>query len=86
MTITMIGGLITIVTLMIMTFMRSDRAIEPGPGPFPEQVTVPEGQSIRAVTRGVDWIAVVTSDAAGKERILILDPENGALRQSIDVQ
>lgn len=80
-TVTMILGLITIVVLMIMTFMRTgDR---PTTVDAPAQITLPGGEAAQAFTKGNGWNAVVTRDADGQDRIHILDPESGEIRQTI---
>ena len=45
-------------------------------------ITLPDGTTPTAVTFGKGWIAVVTDD----NRILILDAESSALRQTIMIE
>ncbi len=81
-TITMIVGLVVIVTLLFFAFqniLNKDDAISA------TNVTLPDGQTAQAVTFGSGWIAVVTSDSDGQDRVLILDPDGQTLRQSIDI-
>lgn len=77
-TLTMIGGVITVVALLV-TRMPQSFATE-GPK-LPESITLPAGVTASAVTFGHDWIAVVTDD----NHILILD-QAGKLRQDIAIQ
>lgn len=80
-TVTMIVGLITIVTLIVMTFMRTgDSATN-----LPAELSIPKGERPQAFTIGVDWNSVVTRDGDGQDRIHILDPDTGAIRQTIEV-
>lgn len=74
-TLTMIGGVITVVSLIVTrmpTAFRTSVAL-------PDKVTLPEGVTARAVTFGPDWYAVVTDD----DRILIFDRTSGAQRQEV---
>ena len=83
-TATMIVGLITIVALIVMTFMRTGERTS---GTVIEgNIALPEGQSAQAFTRGTGWNAIVTRDEEGVERILITDPETGDLRQSFEIK
>ena len=75
-TLTLIGGVITI-TALIVTRMPSMGAAPALPG----GVTLPQGASARAVTFGSGWHAVVTTD----DRILIFDAATGALRQEVAI-
>lgn len=74
-TATMIGGLLTIVALLVIRFSAAPAPV------LPESVALPEGAEAQAVTVGQGWIAVVTRD----QRILIFDRRDGALRQDIPV-
>jgi hypothetical protein len=74
-TATMILGLLTIVTLLVIR-------LGPTPEPaFPDNLALPEGVAPRAITRSDDWIALVTDDG----RILIYPAEGGAPVQEITV-
>ncbi len=74
-TLTMIGGVITVVALLV---TRMPQAFLPvGPG-LPEGFVLPDGTEARAVTFGEGWIAVVTGD----DRILIF-ASDGRLRQEV---
>jgi len=74
-TATLIVGVITIVGLLVIRLT----AVAPGPG-LPPEVALPDGETARAVTLGGDWLAVVTVDAEGRERIRVLDRASGAER------
>lgn len=78
MTATMILGILTIVALLVISVLG--RAPQQG---LPETVKIPEGERAEAFTRGGDWIAVVTRDTGGIERIRILDAGSGAERQVV---
>jgi len=43
------------------------------------------GETLSAYTKGSDWGAIVTRDEDGTERIHILDPENGEIRQTVTI-
>ena len=76
-TLTMIGGVITVVGLLVTRM--PERLAAPAPS-LPEDFRLPEGTSAQAVTFGADWVAVVTTD----DRILIYG-RNGTLRQDIRI-
>lgn len=76
-TLTLIGGVITITALIV---TRMPQAMGAGPV-LPAEIALPEGATARAVTFGTGWIAVVTTD----NRILILDAGTGALRQEMAI-
>ena len=80
-TVVMIGGLLTLVSLAVMTFRGETTPLQ-----IPMEVTVPEGQRVLAVTAGSDWTAVVTTNDDGAERIHILDPATGEIRQTVDIE
>lgn len=73
---TMILGLITIVTLLV---IRLPGSAAPS---LPASITLPEGAQVDAVTLGRGWVAVVT----GGDTILLYDAETGALRQTVTVE
>lgn len=78
----MILGLITIVALIVMTFLRTNEQ----PVTLSQEIELPAGHSALAFTKGTDWNAIVTRDEAGAERILIIDPASGTIRQTIDIK
>ena len=71
-TATMVGGVITIVALLVIRL--PDASV-----PMPAEITLPDGTTPVAFTRGPDWIAVATADA-----ILIYDLR-GALVQTVRI-
>ena len=75
-TLTMIGGIITLVTLIFMRFQDA-----PVPLGLPESIMLPDGSTPLAFTRSEDWYAVVTNE----KQILIYDL-NGVLFQNINVE
>ena len=70
--LTMIGGVITIVSLLV-TRMPDD-----GAPALPENVTLPDGAQPQAVTIGTDFILIVTQD----NRVLIF-ARDGSFRQEL---
>jgi hypothetical protein len=85
-TATMIAGMAVLVVLFATRFPATDPAAPPSGTPItvalPDSITLPPGESARAVTLGSDWIAVVTE----RDEILILDRATGALRQRVAVR
>jgi len=79
-TATMIVGLAIIVGVFVTKFsdLGDSRAV------LPDEIAVPVGETARAFTRGGDWLAVVTVDDKGRERIRILDMD-GSPRQVIEI-
>ena len=80
-TATLILGVITIVALLVIRLAPLTRAPD-----LPEAIRLPPGESARAVTLGSDWIAVVTEDGDGQERIRVLDRTTGADRASLLIE
>jgi Flp pilus assembly protein protease CpaA len=74
-TLTMIGGVITVVGLLVTRMPQAFSAHAPA---LPEGFSLPEGAEAEAVTFGTGWIAVVTTD----DRILIFG-RDGELRQEV---
>lgn len=74
-TVTMIVGLVVLIAVVVMRLNET-----PGQS-FPDEIALPAGATAIAITRGSDWIAVVTSD----DRILIFDTTGQTLRQEITV-
>ncbi len=74
-TLTLILGVITVVGLLVIRLNRV-----PPPLVLPAGVQVPAGETARALTLGSDWVAVVTVDPEGAERIRVLDQASGAER------
>ncbi|WP_374641947.1 DUF6476 family protein [Tabrizicola sp.] len=77
-TLTMIGGVITVVALLV---TRMPQALgTPAPG-LPEGFALPDGARAQAVTFGEGWIAVVTAD----DRLLVFG-RDGRLRQEVALE
>ncbi|MDP3263793.1 MAG: DUF6476 family protein [Tabrizicola sp.] len=74
-TLTMIGGVITVVALIVTRMPTAFVAATPS---LPERITLPDGTHPTAVTFGTGWVAVVTND----ERIMIYR-QDGTLRQEV---
>ncbi len=74
-TVTMIVGLVVLIALVVMRFNASK------PLALPAEITLPDGTTPTAFTRGSDWLAVVTTD----DRILIYDLDGTTLRQEIEI-
>lgn len=79
-TVAMIAGVLVIAAALVIRLS----APPPRP-PLPEAITLPPGETARAVTYGEGWIALVTVDAGGQERIRVLDAATGAPRGSLDI-
>lgn len=76
-TLTMIGGVITVVGLIVTRMPQAFGASVPA---VPAELKLPPGTDGAAVTFGKGWIAVVTTD----DRILIFD-KDGTLRQEVRI-
>lgn len=76
-TLTMIGGVIAIVGLLVTRMPQA--FVSPAPV-LPENLVLPAGTKAGAVTFGKGWVAVVTDD----DRILIFG-RDGALRQEVSI-
>jgi Flp pilus assembly protein protease CpaA len=76
-TLTMIGGVITVVALIVTRMPKAFVAAAPT---VPENLVLPEGAKAEAVTFGTGWVAVVTED----DRILIFG-RDGSLRQEVSI-
>jgi hypothetical protein len=74
-TATLIAGVIAIVVLLVIRLPS-----RPQIPALPPEVRLPKGETARAVTLGSGWVAVVTADPAGQERIRVLDAATGAPR------
>ncbi|KUP92098.1 hypothetical protein TRIHO_31180 [Tritonibacter horizontis] len=72
----MVGGVLVVIALLVIRL--SDGKTTPL---LPQQISLPDGATARAVTFGPGWIAVVTTD----DRILILDGETGDIRQEVTI-
>lgn len=79
--LTMMGGLIVLVGLAASLVMSRD-----GDADWPGSLALPDGESVLAVTRGTDWLAVVTRGTDGVERIHIMSPDGETLRQTVPIR
>ncbi len=76
-TITMIVGVITVVGLLVTRMPDFSATMTPA---LPENLTLPAGATATAVTMGLGWIAVVTT----QDQILIFGTD-GKLRQTVSI-
>jgi len=74
-TVTMIGGVLTVVGLLVMQFGAMNAI------PLPDEIELPDGSAAVAFTQGSDWFAVVT-DA---DEILVFSRATGDLTQRIEI-
>jgi hypothetical protein len=74
--VVMIAGFLVLIALLVTRFPSMDAPSLP----WPDHLALPEGITPEAVTRGSDWIAVVSGD-----EILIFEADSGTLRQRISV-
>ncbi len=77
----LIAGVVIITTLLVIRLAPLGT-----PPPVPENVRVPAGERAGAVTFGRDWIALVTTDEAGTQRIRLLDRSTGIERAVIPIR
>ncbi len=81
-TVVFILGFITIVIVIVMQFARSsDVASSPE---LPPDIALSGSETAQAVTFGKGWIAVVTIDQEGLERIHVYTPD-GMPRQTMEI-
>lgn len=71
----MIAGLLTIIALFVMRFNEMSQV------EVPDEISLPDGATAQAFTRGDDWFAIVTTD----NEILIYSQVTGNLRQRIEI-
>ncbi len=74
-TVTMIGGVLTIVALLVMRFGAMNDV------PLPDEIVLPDGSEAVAFTQGTTWFAVVTAD----DQILIFSRATGEILQTVQV-
>jgi len=82
-TVVFILGFITIVIVIVMQFARTN-TVATGPE-LPPLAALPTSETAQAVTYGSDWIAIVTIDEEGNERIRTFGSD-GTPRQTIDIE
>jgi hypothetical protein len=74
-TVTMILGFIVLVSVIVMRFRAE------GTVPLPEEIALPAGVAAQAITRGPDWLGVVTTDG----RFLVYELDGTTLRQEVRI-
>ncbi len=79
-TATLIVGVITIVGLLVIRLTTLPQISD-----LPAEINLPAGERASAVTLGSDWLAVVTVDRAGRERIRVLDRTTGSERNVTEI-
>lgn len=77
MSLTMIGGVVTIVVTIVKRFPAAISAQEPLA--LPDSITLPDGEVAEAFTQAREWYAVVTESG----RILVFDRASGELLRDI---
>lgn len=79
----LIAGIAVIATTLVIRL----NAVGTRPLPaLPETVALPDGERAQAVTFGGGWVALVTTDAEGAERIRVMDAETGVERGMLLIQ
>jgi Family of unknown function (DUF6476) len=78
--VTLIAGVIAIVALLALRLSSGN-----DPVALPPEVRLPAGETAGAVTLGDGWLAVVTTDGTGQQRIRVLDRTTGASRGAVDI-
>jgi hypothetical protein len=73
----LLTGTLTIAIIIVVGLMTIRLlALGEAPSPrLPSDLTLPDGESTQAVTLGTGWVAVVTRDTQGAERIRVFDTE-----------
>lgn len=79
-TVSMIGGLVTIIVLVVIRVPAVIRTVE-DPIPLPAEIALPDGSIATSFTQGDDWYAVVTKD----NQILIFNRNDNSLRQTLTI-
>lgn len=82
-TVVLILGFITVVVVIVIRF-ASPASIATGPE-LPPFTSLPGSETAQAVTYGKGWIAIVTIDEEGYERIRTYGLD-GLPRQTIDIE
>ena len=75
---TMIVGLVVVIALLVIRLPGGRADVFA----LPDRITLPQGTTALAVTRGPGWYAIVTST----NQILIYDVASGALRQTVRIE
>lgn len=74
-TMTLILGVVAIVVLLAIRLPRLSTPLA-----LPDAIVLPAGERAGAVTFGGNWVALVTEDGSGTERIRVFDRATGASR------
>jgi hypothetical protein len=77
--VVMILGFLLLIGLLVTRFPTMNAPIG---FDLPENIVLPAGATAQNFTRGVGWVAIVTTD----NEILIYDSATGALRQSVVIE
>ncbi|WP_166416050.1 DUF6476 family protein [Cochlodiniinecator piscidefendens] len=72
---TMIAGLVVLIVLFVTRFPTAAVSL-------PDSITLPDGSTATAFTRGAGWYAIVTDD----DEILIFNASDSSLRQRIIIE
>lgn len=75
----MIAGVIVLIALIVMRFNAEPMAPMAA---FPEMVALPDGETAQSVTRGPDYLLVITATG----RALVLSPDGATLRQEFTIE
>jgi hypothetical protein len=70
--IVLIVGFLVIVAAMVIRLSAAPTAVE-----LPQRVDLPPGEIAQAVTLGADWVALVTVDGDGTERVRVFSRATG---------
>ncbi|MGV6849477.1 MAG: DUF6476 family protein [Marinibacterium sp.] len=74
-TMVMIGGLLTVVALLVI------RGLRPAPLPLPDQIDLPAGARAMSVTYAPDWILVLSDS----NELYLFDRVSGRLHQTVSL-
>ena len=80
-TATLIAGFLVVVAAIVIRLAR-----DPVLPALPPGIALPAGESAGAATFGDGWVAVVTREGSGVERIRIYDGKSGAERGMVEIR
>jgi len=83
-TVVLILGFITVVVVIVIRFASPASAPASGPE-VPPFTSLPGNETAQAVTYGANWIAIVTIDSEGNERIRTFGLD-GLPRQTLEIE
>ncbi len=75
-TATMIVGVAVIVVLMVL------RLQTPAVAPFPDDLALPAGTTLQALTRGPDYLLAITTDG----RAFVLSPDGATVHNELSLR